>query len=404
MFAQPNPGQWVGDLYLVRSDATPHRYLLIDEKNHVLEKIPPIVFADGSPVSGDSLIYGSSYWHNDALFTLASGDIRDFETNSDGSRYRRWTFAKWQDNEWHFLAEYKAEYGNNLKAIPCDGDRFIIISATADLVDNDRQDRTPFAVMTLNSQKNEMKLGASIDHGQDELREQMRPKKNAFPLIVNMSNVDTDAFYRQLKSMFHSALTDHFRMASESSVALTDEYATLVNKRFGLFWIFSREKASIKKAGNIFTKVTKEMIANGGFRDVVLRVNPEKDGTILISALDEAIFTVGEKELLDVEVSLNNFFDRNLSPEDRAKILLQANQENIQRNPYIVWYRIYPWDGKVEKLSAGPPGGSLGRDGGENDDWRPMPDGSIKFGNILSSLVQKTKSDQDESSAEANKK
>jgi hypothetical protein len=69
-----------------------------------------------------------------------------------------------------------------------------------------------------------------------------------------------------------------------------------------------------------------------------------------------------------------------LSTEDALKIFELRLKELAKLNPFIVWYRIYPENGKVEKLSSAPEGGAYFRNGWENDVWRPMPDGSVKMG------------------------
>jgi hypothetical protein len=54
--------------------------------------------------------------------------------------------------------------------------------------------------------------------------------------------------------------------------------------------------------------------------------------------------------------------------------------EERARNPLVVWYRIHPDNGRLEKLAAPPTGGATHRDSWDNEHWRPMPDGSVKMG------------------------
>jgi hypothetical protein len=293
-----------------------------------------------------------SFWRNNALYTLADGAL---EKDEDGSQFSRWTLAKWQDDKWHFVGDYKTYTMEILKLIPCDNDRFIVISCYNDLSNDTSLNRTPFHRMSAPAGKTELKLGAPLDHGMDELRK-------------------------------HMAEPACFELALLSHIVMTENHATLINFNTGLYWVFSLEKASLVKAGNIFKKVTPEMTAKGGFPNAILRVNPEKDGTVLVASLEEFFFMT---ETGDASKEINEMIF--MSEEDRGKIFKRRRKELADRNPFIIWYRIYPENGKVERLDQPPEGGASLRDGGENDFWRPMPDGSVKMGDIEMTLIQKSK-------------
>jgi hypothetical protein len=203
--------------------------------------------------------------------------------------------------------------------------------------------------MSIPEGKTELRIDASIDHGlDDELRE-------------------------------HMATTSLFEHPWLSQLVMTDRHALLINTNTGLYWIFSLEKASLLKAGNIFKKMTSNMILKRGFPDPILCVNPEKDGTFLISAQEEDFFM---SEDGDPYKEINQLAQRNLnmSRDDLNETFERRAKELAERNPFIVWYRIYPEEGKVEKLDSPPIGGVVYRDGGKNDLWRPMLDGSVKMG------------------------
>jgi hypothetical protein len=195
----------------------------------------------------------------------------------------------------------------------------------------------------------EIKLDDTIYHGQDELRGYMSEP-------------------------------EVFRLAFYSNKIKTNTHAVLINKATGLYWVFSLEKATLVRAGNIFSQVTPEMIVKGGFPKAVLCANPEIGGTVLVAAQDEAYFMT-EKSNVDKEIiELQKNSPGPISMADLARFV-QGREEEISRaNPYIVWYRIYPENGKVEKLSSPPEGGTLLRDGATNDVWRPMPDGTVLMG------------------------
>jgi hypothetical protein len=215
--------------------------------------------------------------------------------------------------------------------------------------------------MRLPAGKTELELVSPIDHGMDELRK-------------------------------HMTKADCFKLAFLSYVVKTENHATLINPETGLYWVFSLEKASLVKAGNIFKKVTPEMTAKGGFYQAILHVNPEKDGTVLIASMEETAFMAETGDAIkEMNKLIHNKF---LTKEDRDKIdekIIRLEKEMADRNPLIVWYRIYPKNGRVERLSQPPAGGADLRDGGENDHWRPMPDGSVKMGIIDNNLIEKSK-------------
>jgi hypothetical protein len=93
--------------------------------------------------------------------------------------------------------------------------------------------------------------------------------------------------------------------------------------------------------------VTLEMILYGGFPNPILCTNPEKDGTVLISAQDEHYFVTETGNAFKEfdELSNNGFLK---SGEEHTKWLRLRFKELAERNPYIVWYRLYPETRKVE--------------------------------------------------------
>ncbi len=211
--------------------------------------------------------------------------------------------------------------------------------------------------MSLSPEKKELRLNAAIDHGVDDLRN-------------HMSNPDC------------------FGMAFSSAIAMTDDYAVVVNCDTGLYWIFSLEKASLKHVGNIFKNVTPEMIVKGAFPNAILRVHPEKNGTVLISAQEESAFLT---ENGDAVKEAQELFDKNpdLSPEDVKTTIETRQKELSNRSPLLVWYRIDPERGKVEKLGVPPIGAAYVREGTKTDYWRPMPDSSVRMGPLDSFLEDK---------------
>jgi hypothetical protein len=291
-------------------------------------------------------------WHDGGLFMYAYGNN---EKDKDGIVFSRRTFAKWQDGEWHYLGSYKGDIRGSTDIIPCDNDRFIAVS-TKDLSGNISASRTPFARMSLNSATKDVRVESTIDHGQDGLRQFM-----------------SDDVY------FNYAFLSKFKI-------ITDKHATIINDKTGMFWVFSLEKATLVKAGNIFKKVTPEMIAKGGFHEAVLAANPEKDGTVLISTQMEEAFTTEMDPVQEINelARIHNVLSpgATMTPNEIFDIFDKRLKELAERNPNIVWYRIYPENGKVEQLSLPPEGCAIDRDGGKNDGWQPMANGTVKMGPV----------------------
>jgi len=348
--AQMEPGQWANDLYLVRAHEHPPRLLFLDENNGVRDTVPSAAKAADISISLENLSDTYSFWHNGAVCTM----VWSHEKDDAGRRHNRWAFARWQEGEWHYLGNYKTEPGVLLHFFPCDDGRFILISSDRDLDSNNRPDRSPFARASFPEGKTELRVESSIDHGQDELRKYMAGPKC-------------------------------FGLAWSSQVILTEGRATLLNYSTGLYWVFSLEKAALVKAGNIFSKVTPEMAAKGGFSQAVLCANPEKEGTVLVSAVEESFFTTETKNPFDIVNKGTR--DGSIKPEEATSELMRLLEERAQRNPHINWYRIHP-NGKAEKLGAPPVGAELVRDGEKNlnEVWRPMPDGSVKMGHIREAI------------------
>jgi len=384
-----NPGQWVGDLYLMQSFPLNggSRFvidligILVDEKDTIhkvipnLPKVKDFYISDSHRHGANSIIWhpalpftgAAAVCHNDAFYTnaraigqlsLSSTDepIRSRYKREDGSEFDRFFFAKRNDDddqEWQYLGFYDVEPNTFLTPIPCDNDRFIFVIYDNHGQNNfnNRSNKTPFLRVSIpNNDKKELRLDSYIDHGQDE--------------VLNYMS-DRDLFY----------------LIYCSNIILTDKYATLVNRTSGLYWVFSREKASLVRAGCIFNKLKANHLNPNGFDSAVLCAHPEKDGTVLISAQDENYLTEPAVDVMEEfnKLSRSGFFK---SHDEAEKWMAQRLEEVDKGSPYVVWYRIYPESGKVERLTHPPEGGSLLRDGNNrsNDIWRPMPDGSVKMG------------------------
>jgi len=343
--AQVLVGQWHGDLYSVTLiSEMPPQVAQIDARNTIRKIIPHVSKAgSGFPIKTKFLVTGIySYWHNDALYTLVHGSS---EREGKGPFHRRHTYAKWEDEEWHFLGSYMAAQNVKLKAIPCDNDTLIVISSDIDLVDNKRENRSPFAKMSFGGSEKELKLGASIDHGQEELQN-------------HMSNPNC------------------FNLAYSSSIVMTDKYAAVISYGTGLYWVFSLEDAALVKADNIFKNVTPEMIAKGGFISAIISAQPEKEGTVLIAAQEEDYLIVNNSDPInnDVYVKLAETRpdDPDMTQAKYIKELKERVREQRTKSLFIAWYRLHPENGSVEKLEYPPRGGAKSTEYG--DFWRPMPD------------------------------
>jgi len=363
-FTQDN-GQWVDDLYLTNCFSNSFRFssIFIDENNKIQKIIPDI----GLEKDFFKLYYGAfsdSNWHNGALYTTTSGNFTNslnMEKNEDGSKLQNWTFAKWQDGKWHILGYYKIKSDKTeIKAIPCDDDRFIVIFSNNDGMGHEnRLKTTPFYLMSIPSGKTELRIDHAIGHGKNPL---------------------------------HMADPDYFNIAYMSNIIMTDRHATLISEDTGIYWVFSLANASLIKTGNIFKEETAKMITTGGFANrPILCANPERKGTVLISAQDERFFTTETRNFSKEYTDLLLKHYRSMSNDDiLKKLYFPIWKEFANRSPFIVWYRIYPETGEVEMMKGHPLGGSHFRDG-MNDDWRPMPDGSVSI--ILPSTREALKAD-----------
>ena len=368
--------RWVDDLYFVfYGGLGSHGIFLIDENDFTKRAVPSL--------TSDSIDFPiphefrsrtpGAMWHNDGVFMLGIGA---FEKNEDGTEFRRNIFAEWkEDKSWQYIGSYKTDRGVSFKAIPCDGGRFIGISTTRDLTGNTSVTRSPFYRMSIVSGKEEIRLDSSIYLGMDELQEFM---------------LDNTCF----------------DLAFFNTPVMTDSHATLINTKTGLYWVFSLEKATLVKAGKIFgddKKMTPEMIAKGGFTNAVLWAAPEKAGTVLVSTLMVADFTGMRDADREFDEMMKKYIGRPAaempSMQEIAAIDRRNMKEIAEQNPFIEWYRIYPENGKVEKIFP-PEGAALDREGGKNNLWRPLPDGSVRMGQIMLNAREEPKQPKQEQKAE----
>ena len=424
-FGQNTPGQWVGDFYSVSRGGSPTpSTVLIDEKNYIRAEIPNLATIEDFPVPRNLRSSASiPFWRNDELYTVAR--TRTVEKDENGAEFIRITFAKWQDDEWRYLGWLKVPPRKFIKAIPCDNDRFVIISDRNELANNNRADRTPFYLASspspLETQainhnprfvnfssiadmpRGRMMLAARHDGRigvvpyEHDLTDEESAKMVAYQVERQQIKLLSPIDHGQDDLRKHMSNPVWFDLAWRSAIVMTDEYAVLVSQQTGLYWIFSLKNASLKKAGNIFRKMTPEILAEGDFFRVgrptpIICVNPEKDGTVLIAAEDESFFLTekGDPSKEAMEVWQN--MPEPKTQQDFIKIFDEKEKELFERNPYIVWYRLYPENGKVEMLSGPPEGGTLLR-GDARGAWRPMPDGSVEMGH-LSMKIREVKEEE----------
>ena len=355
------PGQWVGDLYSVEVfpggfSANRHVFL-IDENDEIHLKVPNLGYSTAFPIPKEQRRGANRIiWRDGAGYTLTYGDGN--EIDEEGRRIRHFFYAKWEDGEWSLLGEFIAPWRELFyTSIPCDGGRLIVVSSKQDLTGNQGPGRTPFARFSIVEGGTEMRLDSAIDHGQEGLR----------PYMADL---------------------EVFKTVSQVQIVLTDRHATLINPDTGLYWVFSLEKATLTHASNIFKGVTPEMIAGDVFANLVLCVNPEKAGTVLISAQEEDFFLRERHNWVKEYFELVDRID--LTREDKNKLWRMVYQDAVGKSPFVAWYRLDPETGKVEKLREPPEGGTwLREDDESNDVWRPMPDGSVKMGWRRSAVTDK---------------
>jgi hypothetical protein len=351
--------QWVGDLcsttVLPKMHGNYTLTLLIDEDDAIHGKVPSLKEHRGFPRPMEQVgIQGSHFWRGGVMHQIA--ECLPI-AKGGGRSIRPWAFAKWEDGGWRSLGTFEPDVLDGLdgpdgrdllEAIPCDGVRFIVISCNRDLAGDRGPGRSPFHVASFPEGSDRLRLDSRIDHGQDELRP-------------------------------HMLGDECFSLAWLSHKAATDSHAVLVNSRTGLYWVFSLEKASLVRAGNVFKKVTTEMIADGGFPEAVLCVNPEKAGTVLVEAQDEDYFIAENGDYCREwnELSLRN---PDMPTKELDRLMAPREKQLRENSPHIVWYRIHPESGRAERLHEPPEGGSRLRGGWKDEVFRPMPDGSVKMG------------------------
>ncbi|MDR2696955.1 MAG: hypothetical protein LBB40_00590 [Holophagales bacterium] len=334
MFAQ-QPGQWVNDYFIIdNKDLSPDKRFL-DNENKIHKTILNITKAKDFPIERKYIVFArKSFWRNDALYTCAMGPSE----MRNGIKYMRVTLAKYTDDGWSYIGGFETE-NTSITTIPCDGNRFVAISYKHDLTGNTGFDRSPFTLLSV-AQNDQIKVSNAI-HPTESMHD-----------------------------------PEWFKLPSASSIVMTDKYAVLINARTGLYWILSLEKALLTRSGRIF-KISDEIISKGGFAEAVLCVQPEKDGNILVSAIDEKSMLESSDLLGELKEMLRA--NPTISQEDLGKIIKKRSIEQANKNWRIEWYRINPEKGSVIKLNLPPLGSALYRDG-TNDFWRPTLDGSVKIG------------------------
>ncbi|MCL1893206.1 MAG: hypothetical protein FWG02_03065 [Holophagaceae bacterium] len=420
-FAQKDPGQWVNGLYSVFGRAGDSLFsrptVLIDEKNIIQSEIPSLSKAVNFPVPASfRTICLKPLWHNGILYVLARGGAT--EEKEDGTEFMRFTFARYQDDTWEFLGFLETPPGEMIRVIPCDNDRFILVSNKTDLIDNKRLDRSPFCLATLAKPPVKSSFPTNIPAGVPFNPVMNREDRSIVGAVVSRNATDSQRalvsthnatnIIKLDSSIYHGMddikdkMSDEawFGLAGSSLTTMTDNHVTLINYQTGLYWIFSLEKANLVWAGNIFQKVTPEFLASknflkGSIAVPILCFNPEIDGTILIASEDENFFLTDGSDTNKEATEIFQAMPEPKTRQDYIRIFERLEKERHERNPFVVWYRLFPESGRVEKLPDAPNGGSLLKSEFLTTTFRPMPDGSVKMGNIILEEAKKVAIDGD---------
>ena len=151
VLAQQDPGQWIKGHYSTLDTTggglSARPTVLIDEKNVIQTELPSLAKDVDFPVPPSfRSICLRPLWHNDAYYALARGAT---EQKEDGSKFMRFTYAKYKDDKWEFLGFLEVPERESIKIFPCDNDRFIVVSNRTDLIDNNRAQRSPFHLAKL---------------------------------------------------------------------------------------------------------------------------------------------------------------------------------------------------------------------------------------------------------------
>jgi hypothetical protein len=89
-----------------------------------------------------------------------------------------------------------------------------------------------------------------------------------------------------------------------------------------------------------------------------------------------------------------------MTDKEREKAFVEQQRKAASGSKYLVWYRIHPENGRVEKLGVPPIGGAheragfwsklwLGMEFWRADEWRPLPDGSVRMGLMTPKVTKK---------------
>lgn len=338
----PNqPGQWVPKGFLVTEGMLPCRGAVLDAADRVQLRLPLPPKQEGERGG----MPFPPFWADGAFQVIAGS----FGTGPEGQELLHTRLYRYEQNAWKVAGRLDCHAAKGLvKLIPCRDGRAIALTSREDLRGAKAPgERSPFCRLTL-GEDGAYRVEGSLDPG--------------------MEQVCKDAFF--------------FRIPSVSPILFGKDCATVLHRHSGLFWVFSLETGGLLRSGRLFDAVTDELIRQERTKDLVEALHPLPDGRILL-----------------LVHPLDDVLERQETPEQQAKRLLKDNQtlgaaeiaafykdrQRIQaeRAPAYHWFAFDPEKGGLERLVPPPAGVLEFYDRDRGSCWRPLPDGTVRWGRVV---------------------
>lgn len=331
-------GQWIGDKYVL---GFPNRdgYVAVDFKGKLASwqdiTYAPLPNGQPNPEGVNRFTYDGDDIQRPKLITGKIGQSKVFFTDFNtfsvvyGAEPRVMQLACYIGGEW--AATCELETMSQGAILPLRNGNFIVGLRDGHQVDENKHDRNPFGIYRTNN-KGKLQLFSMIDFASE------------------LQNVDIGKVTVDLASGI-------------PSIAFTEDHYTYINPAIGMMWTFSKSNGRLVRSRALYPEVIDALKSNKKVVPPIIWAQPTADNEILISAWSSKLCIEGGELQDHYDILSRTGYGlfttseaRRELIEDRVKMTEAMQQQMIDIDPTVRWYRYNPANGTFAREPYGPRG------------------------------------------------
>lgn len=144
----------------------------------------------------------------------------------------------------------------------------------------------------------------------------------------------------------------------QASVVVEDHFV-LCCPEYGQFWVFSLEDGRLRRTMEIYGGKAAKLLAGRSVPRMVTQFQPQKDGTLLIAARDEAVLDAIPELARRAELANQQVLGGPLSGDQigaAGRFVEMQYQEMLMQVPQQRWFELDPATGSVKRRNPSPVG------------------------------------------------